>query len=257
MDAGYSDRIQAQGGVRPLSTALRTLDLLEQFAASTRPLRLGEVAEAGGLSRATAYQRLLTLIEAGFLEQDDMGGYRLSMYPVRLAAAAMDQADLGARAEPMLQQLCARLGETVSLAILDRGRPCIIARAESNSLLRAVQEIGTVMDLAGSASGRVLVAFADEATLKRLRQGPYPLADAQILAETRAQGWALSSGYTGQGVRAIAAPVFDPRGVCRGAVSLVMPETRFDLARLIEPTIAAAREIGSLYLARPQGKDER
>ncbi|RVV99228.1 IclR family transcriptional regulator [Mesobaculum littorinae] len=250
MDNKYSNKIQpdkaANRGVRPLSTVLKTLDLLALFAASRRPLRLSEVTAATGLSRATAYQRLLTLLEAGMLEQDDGGSYRLSMYSVRLAAAALDQADIGARAEPVLHRLCETLGETVSLAILDRGRPCIVARVESDSLLRAVQEIGTMLDLEGSASGRVLTAFADAATLQRLQDGTVPLAPPDVLAQVRADGWAVSSGYTHSGVVGFAAPVADPRGGCAAALSLVQPDQRFDLDHVRGPVLAAAAEISAM-----------
>lgn len=255
MDMASSHRIQAEGGVRALSTVLRTLELLELFAGATRPLRLAEVAQASGLSRATAYQRLFTLTSAGFLEQDDSGGYRLSMYAVRLAAAALDQADLGTRAEPVLHRLSAELGETVSLAILDRGRPCIVARVECDSLLRAVQEIGTTLDLAGSASGRVLVAFADDATLDRLKAGPEPLPDPGILDAVRRDGWALSSGYTQSGVVGFATPVPGARGGCRAALSLVLPEQRFDLDAVKGPMLAAAAEIAALLQGRLDARE--
>ena len=47
-----------------------------------------------------------------------------------------------------------------------------------------------------------------------------------LLAAARADGYALSSGYTHTGVRGIAAPVFDIHGRCTATLSLVMPETR-------------------------------
>ena len=244
MDNASSNRIQQpEAGVRPLSTVLRSLEILDHFAAQSRPQKLGDISKALGLSRATAYQRLFTLVSAGWLEQDDLGRYRLSMLPARLAAAALEQADLGMRSEAALGRLVSAVEETASLSILDRGKPCIVARVESDSLLRADQKIGTYMDLEGSASGRVLVAFADEQTHARLTAagGTFPAQD--LLEETRTEGYALSSGYTQSGVKAIAAPVFDIHGKCAAAVSLVVPEFRFELERFRQPLIDAAAEI--------------
>lgn len=246
MDTIYSNRISDEGGVRPLSTALKTIAVLEVLAKSSRGMRLQEIATALGLSRPTAYQRLLTLTETGLVEQDEQSRYRLSMHLCRFAAAALEQADLGTRVLPILQDLVHEVKETASLAVLDRGQPCIVSRVESDSVLRAEQKIGTTMSLEGSASGRILTAFADEATLRRLKEGREQLAADDIIAEARLNGYALSSGYTQAGVRAIAAPVFDLQGRCAATVSVVMPETRFNLDHVKAPLKRAAEEITKL-----------
>ncbi|MCV0397186.1 MAG: IclR family transcriptional regulator [Rhizobiaceae bacterium] len=246
MDTIYSNRIQTEAGVRPLTTALKTMAVLDALAKSPRGMRLPEIARAMDLSRATAYQRLLTLVEAGWVEQDEQSRYRLSMHVCRLAAAALEQADLGARVTPILEALVHEVKETASLAALDRGLPCIVSRVDSDSVLRAEQKIGTTMSLEGSASGRILTAFADEATLRRLRDSGEPFASEEILATARRDGYALSSGYTQVGVRAIAAPVFDVHGKCTATVSLVMPEMRFDLERVRDPLLKAAKQITRL-----------
>ncbi|MFB9949201.1 IclR family transcriptional regulator [Rhizobium puerariae] len=243
MDTTYSNRIQEEGGVRPLSTVLKTMAVLDVLAASPRGMKLPEVAAAMELSRPTAYQRLLTLIEAGWVEQDQEMRYRLSMHACRIAASALEQANLGTRVQPVLEMLVHRVKETASLAVLDRGLPCIVSRVESESVLRAEQKIGTTMSLEGSASGRILTAFADELTRSRLRESGEPFASDEILSEARENGYALSSGYTQSGVTAIAAPIFDLQGRCTSTISLVMPETRFDLETFRAPLLEAARTI--------------
>lgn len=243
MDTSYSDRIQRHTGVRPLSTVIKTLEALDVLAASPRAMKLPEIAKALGLSRPTAYQRLLTLIEAGWVEQDEELRYRVSMHACRLGAAALEHADLGHRALPVLEGLVHQVKETASVAVLDRGLPCIVSRVDSDSLLRAEQKIGTTLALEGSASGRVLTAFADAATLARLQESGEELASAGVLASVRQDGYALSSGYTHSGVIAIAAPVFDFRERCIATLSLVMPETRFNLEAFKEPLLQAARKL--------------
>lgn len=243
MDTTYSNRIQEENGVRPLSTVLKTMAVLDVLASSPRGLKLPEVANAMQLSRPTAYQRLLTLIEAGWVEQDHEMYYRLSMHACRIAASALEHANLGKRVQPLLEMLVHRVKETASLAVLDRGMPCIISRVESESVLKAEQKIGTTMSLDGSASGRVLTAFADEITLHRLREGGNALASPEILEATRRDGYAISNGYTGSGVVAIAAPIFDHRGRCASSISLVMPQIRFNLEAFRAPLLETAQTI--------------
>lgn len=219
---------------------------MEMLAKSPRGMKLQEVATSLGLSRPTAYQRLLTLSEAGLIEQDEQSRYRLSMHLCRFAAAALEQADLGARVLPILQDLVHEVKETASLAVLDRNVPCIVSRIEADRVLRAEQKIGTTMSLEGSASGRILTAFADEATLRQLKESGEQLAADEIIAAARLNNYAISSGYTQVGVRAVAAPVFDLHGKCTAALSLVMPETRFKLDDLKAPLLRAAEEITKL-----------
>lgn len=235
-------------GVRPLTTVLHTLDLLKVVAASDRPLRLADVAQQTGLGRATAYQRLLTLIEAGFLEVDGEQRYRLSLYPVRLAQAALKQSGIGPRAEGVMNELLQATGETVSLAVLDQSRPCIIARVETSLLLRAEQKIGSYMSLSGSASGRVLVAYASAHELALLQASGERMPDPQVTAQARADGYATSSGYSNSGVVGIAAPVFGTENRCMAALSLVIPDQRYRLDQVLEPLKQAAARLSSTFM---------
>lgn len=151
-----------------------------------------------------------------------------------------------------MERLVEKTRETASISVLDGGVPCIIQRVESENVLRAEQKIGTTMSLEGSASGRVLVAYADELTLERLSEGAQTLPAPDVLEEVREKGYAVSTGYTMVGVRAVAAPVFDYLGKCSAAISLVAPDSRFHLDALLEPLLAAAEDI-TLML---QGKQD-
>ena len=109
-------------------------------------------------------------------------------------------------------------------------------------MLRADLHVGALLDLQHSASGRVLAAFARERMLDEWRRHNVPVADATILAQVKREKFAASSGQSYEGVRAIGAPVFDSRGECVAALTLVGPVPRFDIDRL-RPMIerAAAR----------------
>ena len=65
---------KARPGVRPLSSVLKTLALLDLLGGAARPMRLPELAQASGASRPTTFQKMRTLIEAGWVEYDPTNG---------------------------------------------------------------------------------------------------------------------------------------------------------------------------------------
>lgn len=95
MNRTCSDGVGEKEGVRPLSTVIKTLKVLDLLADSPRAMKLADIARTLELSRPTAYQRLLTLVEAGWVEQDDELRYRVSMHACRLGA--VEHADLDRR----------------------------------------------------------------------------------------------------------------------------------------------------------------
>jgi IclR family KDG regulon transcriptional repressor len=239
-----TNRIQTRAiGVRPLSSVLKTLAVLDTLGASSSSLRLADVVGAVGGNRGAVYQKLLTLCEAGWVEHGPDGRYRLSLHANRVGQAALAQASLGERADPLLQALVFETHETASLALLDGNEAYIARRVEAAGVLRAELRVGTPLRLATSASGRVLCAYADAPRLQYLRQSGVKLPGDALMVKVRRDGYAVSSGLDFTGVRAIAAPVLDARDSCVAALSLVAPQARFDETRMRGPLLRAARQI--------------
>ena len=233
-------------GVRALSSVLKSFAVLDALTRSSRPVRLMEVAQALDESRATTYQRLLTLTEAGWVEQTAEGAYRLSLQAARAGNAALEQANLGERSTEVLQQLVLETHETASLAALTGVQAQLIKRVEAEVVVRAQVHIGTLLSLDQSASGRVLTAFASPAQREALERKGATLASAAILREVARKGYAVSSGKDVPGVKSVAAPVVDARGACLFALSLVAPTARFDEARLARPVMKSAEKLSAL-----------
>jgi IclR family transcriptional regulator, KDG regulon repressor len=230
-------------GVRPLTSVLKAFEILDALGSQARPLRVTEVAHATRMSRATAHQKLVTLVRAGWVEQIDSGAYRLTLHASRVGNAALAQASLGERIMPLLQSLVAETGETASIAVIDGDKCSIVQRVESHGVLRAELRVGAQLDIAHSASGRVLSAFADPIMLARLRSSAVTLAEESLLARVRKERFAASSGRSFLGVRGVAAPVFDAGGQCIAAISLVGPLPRFTIEKTRGPLKRTAEAI--------------
>jgi DNA-binding IclR family transcriptional regulator len=214
--------------VRPLSSVLKAFTALDIIASSNEPLRLADVARMLGEARATTLQRLVTLVEAGWIEQSEDNRYRLSLKVLHHAAIALEQAGIGTRLVDILQDVVAESGETASLAILDGTESVIINRVESRGLLRADLRIGTRLPLSDSATGRVLVAYASPMTLDRIKDSGVEVGDPAIFAKVRERGYAVSGPLGPRTVTAVAAPVFDAQGDCIAALSISGPTNGFD-----------------------------
>ncbi|MEL6964795.1 MAG: helix-turn-helix domain-containing protein [Pseudomonadota bacterium] len=237
--------------VRPLTTAVNCLDLLDLIAAAGAPVRLADAARLSGQSRATTYQRLLTLVTAGWLERLSDDTYRLSLTACRIANAALEQAGFGDRALPVLQSLTDLTGETSSLVALENVRLIIAQRVEARGVLRADLRVGAELSFDDSASGKVWLAFGPDDLSERLAAGTGAKLREEERRSIQADGCALGGGgLTLPGIAVLAAPVLDDRGRCLASLSLVGPETRFDADRLRQPLLAAAEQLRSIFGGR-------
>jgi DNA-binding IclR family transcriptional regulator len=242
-----------RSGVRPLTSALRTLAVLDVLGRSDRPLRLVEVALAVADSRATAYQKLVTLIAAGWVEQTEDGAYRLSLHAAHMGEAALDQASLGERATVIMRELVQEVRETASLAVLSGINVQLVKRVEAEVVVRAQVRVGSLLSLDNSSSGRAITAFAAPHDIQALVAKGAVLASSAVLEGVRRNGYAISTGKDTPGVRSVAAPIHNAKGKCVGALSVVAPASRFEAARYVHPLKKAAERMRAV-MSIPNGR---
>lgn len=240
---------ERMSGVRPLTSALRTLAVLDVLGRSDRPMRLIDLASAVDGSRATIYQKLVTLIEAGWVEQTEDGAYRLSLHAAHMGEAALDQASLGERATVIMRELVREVRETASLAVLSGINVQLVKRVEAEVVVRAQVRIGSLLSLDNSSSGRVITAFAATPDVEALIAKGAVLASPSVLEGVRRNGYAISTGKDTPGVRSVAAPIHDGKGNCVAALSVVAPANRFEPARYVRPLTNAAERLSGIRSA--------
>lgn len=232
---------------RPLSSVLKCFDLLELIAQADGPMRLADLARAGDESRATTYQRLLTLTTAGWVERLDDGTYRLSLRACRFANTALEQAGLGERALPILERLTKQTGETSSLVALENNRVIIAQRVEAHGMLRTDLRVGAEMSFVESGSGQIWTTFGPPDLASRLNALGIETVAPERRAEIRKLGFAVAGGgKTLAGISVIAVPVLGDHGECLFSLSLVGLESRFNPETAVAEIKRAAYEIGTL-----------
>jgi len=229
--------------VQPLSSALKCFELLDVIAAQPGPARVSELGRLIDESRGTTYQRLLTLSSAGWIERLENGGYRLTTHACHVANAALEQAGFDERVTSIMNRLSDETGETSTLVTLDDCRPIIVQRVQSKGTLRAEQRIGAELSFKDSPSGKVWLAFGPSALADQLKVRRIEAASRAEVRRVRADGYATGGGgNTLQGVAAVSVPLIKRTGECAASMSVVCPETRFDLKRLLPPLQSAVNE---------------
>jgi DNA-binding IclR family transcriptional regulator len=225
---------------------LKALAVLDELGRSRAPKRLAELTRSLDESRSTTYQKLVTLMHAGWVETTEDGRYRLSLRTVRMGAIALQQASLDERAVVVLRDLADEATETASLAILSRNQVELIQRVEADVAVQARISVGARMSLDSSSSGRVLTAFGSSELRETLMRSGVALASTSTLRAVLRAGYAVSAGKDFPGVRSVAAPIFDANGACAFALSLAAPVERFNEDRLVRPLLRAASRLNRL-----------
>lgn len=199
---------------------------------------LAELVAETGMTRPTAH-RIATALEAhGLVGRDRDGRFRLGPRLAEYAARTSPVA-LTAAAQPVLDALCGRTGESAQLFVRDGDHRVCVAIAEPRAGLRDTVPLGAVLPVARGSGGKVLRAFGPEAP--------------RALAAVRRRGWAESVGERAEGVASVSAPVFDAAGRCVAAVSVSGPIDRLGRSpgRRLAPAVRrAADDLGARIRGR-------
>jgi DNA-binding IclR family transcriptional regulator len=219
------------------------METLDALAEADAPLGASELARLTRSERSSVFQQLRTLAEAGWVEQTNGAGYRLTLKAFSIASAALRHAGLGQRFEPTLDYLVAESGETASVAVIDGSRALVIARREPAMPMKVNIGVGTQMRLDTSASGRALTSLLDDTAVRQLESTGASVVDAEQRRRFRHQGWADQHDELLDGMSSIAIPVVVPTGEAV-ALSLAGPTSRFDTDRCVRLLFKRAPEIG-------------
>ena len=136
-----------------------------------------------------------------------------------------------------MRGLAEKMGESVNLAILDRGEVVYIHQAEGRGMMRLFTRMGARASVHCTGVGKCLLAWLPpEEILTHLppepfaRFTPYTITSRaeflKVLANVKRQGFALDDEEREEGVSCVTAPIRGPQGVVVAAISVSGPTTR-------------------------------
>lgn len=235
---GKDDDLHGNSGSRQLSSAVRTLGILEHLA-EHRKINLERLATETGLPKPTLHRFLATLVELGYVYRDQNDQYSLTLRMFSVGSKGLAHMDLPQDARPIALMLGERLHETVHMGVLDDKMAMYILKIESRYTIRMYSRVGKRIPLYCTAIGKILLAGMDEAaasaTLDSIDLIPFTKdtvtarsALEKELSVIRNQEYAEDGQEYEEGVRCIAFPVRDHTGAVIAGLSVSWPTFRFD-----------------------------
>ena len=205
----------------------KAFELLRAVANSRQGLGLSELAAELGYSKSSTHGLVHALIHEGALVQSS-GGKKLLLGStvVELAFQSWNYLIINRAAQPILDELREKIGESVFLGVFNRSnaRAIIMATSEATKPLKISSPPGTSIPLFAGAVGKVFLAgMEDSRALDLIRENGLPhftensiVSEDELMREldrVRERGWALDDEEYIPGVRAVAASIGNLHGL--------------------------------------------
>ncbi|MEH6386739.1 IclR family transcriptional regulator C-terminal domain-containing protein [Pseudomonas profundi] len=235
-----------QPGDRDFVGALASgLQVLQAFGSDCPRMTLSEVAARTAMDRAKARRFLLTLHALGYIRQEGRL-FELTPRVLQLGYGYQMSSQHRAVIQHYLQNITAELGESSSLAVLDKDEVVYVLRSAAPHRLMAITlSVGTRLPAAYTSMGRVLLAQLPkpelEACLARVQLEAHTPSSVTTRAELRQrilqardQGYAVLDQELDLALRSVAVPVFAGNGDLLGAVNISTNAARLSMEVLTE-----------------------
>jgi IclR family pca regulon transcriptional regulator len=210
---------------------------------------IADLAQELGMSRSTTHRYVITLAALGYLKQGPGRKYHLGLRVTQLGLSAMSATGLREHAKVDLEDLCARTGFTVSLAVLDGPEILLLERLRGNrrELHPADPGVaeGSRLPAYCTAAGKLLLAHLPEQNQRELLgelqlagHGPNAIKSKAALRteleHIREEGLAVDDEELVEGLYAIAAPLRADDAEIVAAIGMTAPGRTISLAELID-----------------------
>jgi DNA-binding IclR family transcriptional regulator len=236
------------------------LDILEMLCRSDHPLSQKEIAGQIGRSVGEIYRMLTCLVSRNYVAQVDDLNYTITTKLFELSHINPPTHRLLFEARPIMQRLAKDLDQSCHLTVYSQGKQVVLAKVDTPSGMGFSVRMGSELDVLISASGRVLLAFQDEETMKlrideSLERRPEQ-ANSQIetmLNTIRSAGYESIPSVQVRGLYAVSFPILDTQGHAIAALSVPYAERIDQSQRKSVPDVTKALGAASRILSQRVG----
>lgn len=220
----------------------RALQVMEHLREIGMPAGAYAIAKAIGAPLSTTYLIIDELVERELLMRRGDGQVWLGPRLYLFGLAYQRSLDFLTEASREMHELSQKVGETVQICGRDGDNMVVLAMADGPGHFRVMSEVGTLVPLNWTASGRLLVGhLTDAARLAIFRRSAKasPTAKAETnpkaLAELSRKAFidrvSVQISETDFLVSCVASPIVDASGACVATISIVLPEQKVKVRR--------------------------
>jgi IclR family KDG regulon transcriptional repressor len=228
-------RGRGRNGRKEVASVQRALDLLEAMAhlpADTSEIGISDLSKQTRLSKSTVARLVSNLESRGYVGQNPATEkYHLGWKILEISQAKLRSIGLREVARPFLERLARETGETVNLAVLDRGEIVMVDVIETTDRVRVSVPVGSREPVHCTSLGKAMLAYLPtEAVEQFLTETGMPAhtertitSPALLLSElmlTRRRGYAVDDREVHSESRCVGAPIFDYTGRPIAAISV-------------------------------------
>src|SRR3546814_299630 len=243
---------ESESFVRTFARGLKIIEAMGQGAARQT---LGDVAEAVDLPRTAVRRFLLTLIDLSFVKTDGKY-YWLTPKVLRLGLSYLYSLPYWRQAQLALEELCARIGQSCAVSVLDEEDIVYVQRLHTRRILPMSPSLGSRLPAHAVSMGRVLLsglndaaldAYLQTATLKKLTGATVvdPASLKAAIERVREQGYAWIDGELDESIAGLGVPVRDKDGAIVAAINVSLPAGTFDEATALREFLPELRHTAS------------
>ena len=228
-----------------MTSLARGLSVIRALLETGPRQTIAELSRATGLHRAVVRRCLYTLGELGYAYKEGRAyslGPQFAGLEQRLRTPATG---IARAAQPVLESLSRRLGESSAVAVLESGNVIYLACVAPDGATVLPSAAGPPMSACRTAPGRVLLASLSQRQaalehpgLETASELPLPVSASgglqELVSRVRTQGYALTEHAGEARVRSLAVPVRNALGATVAAMEVAVRSAQVSRADLID-----------------------
>lgn len=255
-------------------SAARTIDIIDFVSSRSKPVTLTEISRALQIPKSSALEILNTLSSKHIIDIRDDGNktVKLSWKLLEMTATVLSRNDLHQEAQSYLEELSQQTGETVFLAVEDKGEMVYLNKVEGPSMIRATAVLGSRIPMHSGALGKAFLAALPDSRIKEITGGgelqsytrntiTHHQDLLQEIERIRKQGYAVDNQEYVLDIFCLGAPVYNQQNHPIASISIATQAYKMDKEKkslyaglLVRAALSLSKRLGftgnNLYLER-------
>lgn len=226
-----------------LQTLQKAVEVLNLFSPAHPEWTVGDIARALEQPKSSTSELLSSMAGQGLLRRTGPGRYRLGWRLLEFGQTLLKTTEFRTEARQVMEEVVARWGETMHLAVLENGQVIYVEKLEGTHAVHiSLSGVGARLPAHCSGVGKVLLAHALWSEVAQIleQQGMHAFTShtittpedlARELELVRQRGYACDQEEVSIGLCCVAAPIYNFEGRVIAAMSISLPTHRFQAQR--------------------------